>query len=254
VTSPVLEVRCLTKQFGGLSAVKDVSFSVGAGEIVGLIGPNGAGKSTLVNLVSGVFKPTAGQVLLGPRDITWLSSYRRGRLGIARTFQLVRPFYRMTVLQNATLGALYGAGGLHRSMKQALERADEALRMTGLVDKRLLQVELLPVGDRRRLEIARAIAMDPKVLLLDEATAGLNLKEVEDAMGIMTALRASGLAIVLIEHVMKVIMGISDRVVVLHHGTKLAEGAPAEITSDDKVIRAYLGYRYVAGEPSAARR
>ncbi len=252
--SPVLELRHLSKYFGGLSAVNGVSFGVGAGEIVGLIGPNGAGKSTLVNLVSGVFKPTSGEILLESRDIARLSSYRRGRLGIARTFQLVRPFYRMTVLQNAALGALYGAGGLRRSMKQAVERADEALVMTGLIDKRLVQVEMMPVGDRRRLEIARAIAMDPKILLLDEPTAGLNLKEAEEAMRIMTALCSSGMAIVLIEHVMKVIMGISDRVVVLHHGSKLAEGAPAEIASDQEVIRAYLGHRYATGELSASRR
>ncbi len=232
-----LSARSLRIDFGGLPAVDDVSFDVAEGEILGLIGPNGAGKTTLFNLVSGYLRPGGGEVHLRGRNVTGLPPWALARLGVSRTFQVVRPFPRLTVLGNVAVGAYLR----HRSRAEAERAAAEVLRFMGM--ERLAEAEAgsLTLPSRKRLEIARALAVDPKLLLLDEVVAGLNPAEVEETIALIRKIRERGVTIVIVEHIMKVIMGLSDRVVVLNYGKKIAEGAPAAVAADAGVVAAYLG-------------
>ena len=241
---PLLEVAAATKYFGGLPAVRDISFSIEPGELVGLIGPNGAGKTTLISLISCTERLSSGEIRFKGQRISDKSPHQVGRLGIARTFQVVRPFRSMTVLENVAVGAFFGSDGLGRSRAQALERAHEVLRRVGLDRKSAFLADALTVPDRKRLEVAKALAMDPELLLLDEVMAGLNLTEIDEAMALIQEVNRQGVTVLAIEHVMKAIMGISQRLIVMDHGQQIAAGTPAEVVSNPTVISAYLGKRY----------
>jgi branched-chain amino acid transport system ATP-binding protein len=242
--APILSVRDATRFYGGVAAVQGIHFDVRPGEIMGLIGPNGAGKTTLINLITGTVAPTRGEITFRGQRLNGLRPYAIGRLGIARTFQIVRPFANLTVLENVAVGAMYGAGGHKRSAAQALQKAAEVLEMVHLAPRANDPAQALPIAGRKRLEMARALAMEPQLLLLDEAMAGLRGGEVDEAMELVRAINASGVTILVIEHVMRVIMGVCQRVVVLDYGRQIAEGTPREITNDPAVVEAYLGKRY----------
>ncbi len=245
----------VVRRFGGLPAVDGLDFRVDAGEIVGLIGPNGAGKTTLVSLISGALAPTAGVIRFRGEVVSGLPAHVVAARGIARTFQVMRPFPNMTVRQNVVVGALFGSHRPALSMAAALAQVDAVLDRVGLATKRDALGGQLSIAERKRLEVAKAVATNPSLLLLDEVMAGLNLAEVETVMRLIGDLRAAGITVLVIEHVMKAVMGISDRIIVLHHGRKLAEGTPAQIVANPDVRREYLGARYgerVANEPGAA--
>ena len=233
----LLEIREVSKRFGGLTALSNVSYSVHQGEILGLIGPNGAGKTTLFNVVNGFYPPSKGEVLFKGERISHLQPYQICKFGIGRTFQVVRPLQRMTVLDNVIASAFLRA----KNKEDAKEMALEALRFTGLYEDKDLISKGLPLGKRKKLEITRALATKPEMLLLDESFAGLNPSEQNELIDIIRQIRAKGITIMIIEHHMKVIMSLSDRVVVLNYGQKIAEGTPKEIGSNPLVIEAYLG-------------
>ncbi len=237
------EVKDLVKHFGGLAAVDHVSFSVEKGEIFGLIGPNGSGKTTIFNLISGFHEPTSGHVLFKGRDITGLKSYKICRFGLARTFQVVRPLGRMTVLDNVIAAALPRAG----SMARARTVAREAIEFCGLDHRRQVLAKGLPIGERKRLEITRAYATEPELLLLDETAAGLNPSEVDQAIELILRIRNQGTTIIIVEHIMKVIMSISDRIHAINFGQTIGEGPPKEVASSPAVVKAYLGDGYAQG-------
>lgn len=240
----LLEVRAVTKRFGGLTALQDVDLDIFRGEILGVIGPNGAGKTTFVNCISGLDKPTSGAIRFKGVEITKMPSYAIGRLGIARTFQVVKPLKQLTVRDNVAVGAMFGAGGKDRTTAEARQYAEEILRRVGLHQKMGNRAWELTLTDLKRLELAKGLAMDPELLFLDEVMAGLNQTEIGGAMGLIREINRSGVTIFVIEHVMKAIMGISDRVVVLHFGKKIAEGAPREVIEKPEVVEAYLGERF----------
>jgi branched-chain amino acid transport system ATP-binding protein len=239
----MLEVSGLSRRFGGLQAVADVSFSVPVGQTLGIIGPNGAGKSTFINLVTGHLRPSAGRVKVSGVDLTGARPWAVAQAGVARTFQIVKPFRGMTVRENVAVGLLYGREPMRR-MSEASAAADEVLERVGLADKARLTPGELTIADARRLEFAKALALRPRLLLLDEVMAGLRHTEIDPSLELIHALKSEGMTIVAVEHVMKAILSISDRVLVLHQGRVLTEGAPREVLSDPRVIEAYLGHKY----------
>jgi branched-chain amino acid transport system ATP-binding protein len=236
----ILEGEIVTKYFGGLAAVHNVDFTIDQGEIVGLIGPNGAGKTTLFNLISGALPTTTGEIRYKDRKITSLKPNQICKRGIARTFQLIKLFGNMTVFENVVLGSLFG-------MSKDINRSDaereslELLEFVGLSAVRATPAKDLTLANQKRLEVARALATKPELLLLDELMAGLNPAEVTLAMELVTRIRDKGITIFMIEHVMKAIMSVCDRIMVLDHGVKIAEGTPEEITTNKKVVEVYLG-------------
>ena len=233
----LLEVKDVSMFFGGLAAISNVSFSIQKGEILGLIGPNGAGKTTMFNVVNGFYNPTKGEVYFKDKKISGYKPYQICRLGIARTFQVVKPLQRMSVLDNVIASAFLRV----KSRAQAEERAIETIKFAGLYDDRDVISKGLPLGKRKKLEIARALATQPEMILLDESFAGLNPSELDDSIGIIKKIKYRGITIMIIEHHMRVIMSISDRIVVLNYGEKIAEGTPHEIGSNPLVVEAYLG-------------
>jgi len=235
----MLEAKGLSKSFGGLTAVSQVDIHVDEGEILGLIGPNGAGKTTLFNLLSGAIQMDSGTVFFGGKKISGMKPNQICRLGMGRTFQAAKNFGGMPLWQNVLMGALFGKKG--RTAAQASKITDEVLEFTGLNELRDKGVPDIPLAYQKRLEVARALATQPKLLLLDEVMAGLNPTEVGEAMELVTKIRKSGITIIMIEHVMKAIMNICDRISVLHHGAKIAEGTPQEISTSKTVIEVYLG-------------
>ena len=235
----LLEVHGLTRFFGGLRAVGNLSFEVAEGEILGLIGPNGAGKTTVFNLVTGFVRPSRGEVRLSGRNVVGLRPNAVARRGIARTFQIVKPFPGLSARENVTLAAFLR----HRARRDSERAADEVLGRLGLSHRASTLASHLTLMDQKRLEMAKALATEPRVLLLDEPMGGLNPSEVDVAVGMVERIRQGGVTVILVEHVMKAIMRISDRVVVLHHGEKIAEGAPAAVVRDPQVVAAYFGRR-----------
>jgi branched-chain amino acid transport system ATP-binding protein len=242
----MLEGKKITKRFGGLTALSEVDFEVHRGEIVGLIGPNGSGKTTLFNVISGIYAPEGGDLFFEDRKITNLLPYKRARLGIGRTFQIVRPLTGLNLIENVSTGVLYGRKKT-AGARGAKEKAMEILAFTGLTEKaRRLPGELV-LEDRKRLEIARALALNPEILLLDEVFAGLNPTEISNAIELTFRIRDTyGTTIFMIEHVMKAIMSTCSRIMVLNFGTKITEGSPEEVANHPEVISAYLGAAYAA--------
>lgn len=237
----ILSGKNISKKFGGLVALNHVDFEIHQGEIVGLIGPNGAGKTTLFNVISGMYPPSTGQISFDGEDITGQKSHRVCLRGLTRTFQIVRPFHQMTVLENVMVGFLYGKERI-KSKGEAEKRALDVIRFAGLQEKARLPAKNLTIADRKRLEVARALATRPKMLLLDEVLAGLTPTEVSQSMILIKAIRRDlGISVFMVEHVMKAIIGLSDRIIVLHYGEKIAEGKAEEVTRNPTVIEAYLG-------------
>jgi branched-chain amino acid transport system ATP-binding protein len=236
----LLEIEGLSKRFGGVQGVEDLSFHVANGEILGVIGPNGSGKTTTFNLISGFFRPDRGQVRFSGEDITGLPPYEVCARGLSRTFQVAKPFRDLTVFRNVLMGVLLR----HPNPALASAKVEEILRLVGLEGRAQMEAGSLTTIDQRRLEVARALGTEPRLILLDETMAGLTRTEVEVAMRLIAGLREQGLTVVVVEHVMRAVMSLSDRIVVLDQGTKIAEGKPKEIASDPRVIRAYLGAEY----------
>ena len=237
---PLLEGKGVTKYFGGLAAVSNVDFNVEQGEAFGLIGPNGAGKTTLFNLISAALTPKSGQIRFKGKNITGLKPYRICRMGVARTFQSVKVFDYMPVLANVMLGSYFGTS-TNMSSADAARQAAELVEFVGLSKVIETPAKDLTLANQKRLEVARALATNPELLLLDEMMAGLNPAELAQAMELVTRIRDKGITIIMIEHVMKAIMNVCERIMVLHHGAKIAEGTPQEIATSEKVIRVYLG-------------
>jgi branched-chain amino acid transport system ATP-binding protein len=242
----ILQLEGVSKVFGGLHALDNVDLAVEAGEIVGLIGPNGAGKTTLVNAVTGVFSLTQGRITFDGRSLVGLKPHQISRLGVARTYQVVQPFPEMTALENVMAPATFAGGA--RNSAEARRLAMDSLEFVGLEESAEALASELTLAGRKRLELAKSLAMNPKILLLDEVNAGLNPTEIDHALNLIRRIADRKITIVIIEHLMKVVMSLCSRLVVLHHGAKIAEGTPQEITSDESVIEAYLGKRYARAQ------
>lgn len=239
----LLEATGVTRRFGGLAAVDGVSLTLDAGVVLGLIGPNGAGKSTLVNLLAGADRPTTGRVVVCGRDLTGDRPWVFARAGVARTFQVAKPFRALSVRENVATGAMHGAEP-ERSVRAALARADEALARVGLGEAAAARPAELSVAGVRRLELARALSQRPRILLLDEVLAGLRAAEIEGILDLVRAVRDEGVAVVIVEHVVRAVFAVSDEVLVLDQGRPLARGTPADVAADPAVVAAYLGQRY----------
>jgi branched-chain amino acid transport system ATP-binding protein len=242
MSTPLLELEAVSKTFGGIQALRQVGFALQEGQIVALIGPNGAGKTTLVNVITGVQRTSAGRVLFRGSDVTRQRPFQAARRGLARTFQIVQPFPRMSVLENVAAGALFA--GAHGGLSAAIAAAREELAFTGLSAFADRPASALTLGGRKRLELAKSLAMRPRMLMLDEVNAGLNSSEIEGALSLMRKIAARGITILIIEHVMKVVFSLAERVLVLHHGELIADGSPDEIAGQHRVIEAYLGEKF----------
>jgi len=240
----ILEVNGVWKYFGNLIALKDINLAIQQGEILGLIGPNGAGKTTLIDLISGTTTFDEGDIRFLGKSIKGLKPHKIGSLGISKTSQVVHPITDMTTLENVMVGALFGKKGRKRSIRAARKKADGLLDMLGLAAQKNLQGETLNIQDRKRLERAKALAMLPTLLLLDEVLAGLNPTEVDQGIDLIKKVRDAGVTILVIEHLIKAIAKVSDRIIVLHHGEKIMEGTPKVALNDSRVVKAYLGRRY----------
>jgi len=237
----ILKVEGVTKTFGGLAALKGVSFEVAEGTILGLIGPNGAGKTTLFNVISGFYGPDKGDVLFAGEPVSYLKAYEICHRGLTRTFQVAKPFGNLTVIQNVMVGSFLRASNPGQARAQAME----AMEFVGLAGQEDKVARSLTISDRKRLEVARALATRPRVLLLDEVMAGLNPTELVEMLDIIKRIRQSGVTLIVIEHIMAAIMNVSEQILVLHHGEKIAEGPPQEVARDKRVIEAYLGEEYL---------
>ena len=239
----MLELESVTKRFGGLTAVRDVTLQVREGDLLGIIGPNGAGKTTLFHMISGYYRPNEGRIRYEGRDVTGLPPHAICRLGLTRTFQIVKPFGNLSVRDNVMIGALTRL----RHVRDARREADRVIEICGLASHAEARAKGLPIGLRKRLEVARALATKPRLLLLDEVMAGLNPTELAGIIELIRRLHADGLTLIIIEH-MAAMMRLAQRIAMLHHGEKIAEGTPAEITRDRRVIDAYLGEEFVLAE------
>jgi branched-chain amino acid transport system ATP-binding protein len=237
-----LQVVSVSKRFGGLAALQDVSFVVPQGAVIGIIGPNGSGKTTLFNLCSGMLVPEAGRIFLGDSDITGLKPFQICRLGLGRTFQIVRPFPEMSVLENVVIGALFGQS--HRNYTEARKESEEIVRFLKLDKKAHVASGALTLPEKKRLEVARSLATKPRVLLLDEVMAGLTPSEVDDFVDVVRNVNERGITIVIIEHVMRAIMDLAQKIVVLHHGRVIADDLPENIVTNPAVIESYLGEEF----------
>jgi branched-chain amino acid transport system ATP-binding protein len=242
MNTPILELDGVGKTFGGIQALKQVSFTLQEGQIVALIGPNGAGKTTLISVVTGVQRASAGRVFFRGRDVTGQRPFQAARRGLARTFQIVQPFPRMSVLENVAAGALFA--GAHAGLGEAMNAARAELEFTGLTAFADRPASALTLAGRKRLELAKSLAMQPRLLMLDEVNAGLNPGEIDGALALIRKIAQRGITILISEHVMKVIFSVAQRVLVLHHGELIADGSPDEIAGDQRVIEAYLGEKF----------
>jgi branched-chain amino acid transport system ATP-binding protein len=235
----LLSVQGVTKRFGGLQALTHVTFDLPEGQILGLIGPNGAGKTTLFNAINGIYPPEEGRIIFREKDVTTLKTYEHARMGMARTHQIVQPLNELTVQENVMVGACFGRE--HHNLSHAADIADEVLEFVELKIRSDQLAGSLNVAQKKRLEMARALAARPYLLLLDEVLAGLNPSEISNMVETVKKIRERGITIIMIEHVMKAVMNVSDRIIVLDYGQQIAEGTPEEITNNEKVIEAYLG-------------
>jgi len=240
----MLTLERVTKRFGGLTAVREVSLEVRAGDLLGIIGPNGAGKTTLFNVIAGYYRPDEGRVVFDGHDVTGRPAHAISRLGLTRTFQIVKPFGNLSVRDNVMIGALTRLAGT----REARAEAERVIGVCGLGPHADARARALPLGLRKRLEVARALATHPKLLLLDEVMAGLNPTELGGMIDLVRRLHADGLTLIVIEHVMAAMMRLAQRIVMLHHGERIAEGTPREIASDRRVIDAYLGEEFVLAD------
>ena len=238
----ILVAERISRNFGGIRAIEDLSFALKEGEIVALIGPNGAGKTTLVNLLTGVLRPSSGNIRFQGEDVTTQRPFEAARRGLARTFQIVQPFPKMTVLENVAAAALFG--GKQATVAAATAAAREQLEFAGLTPFADRSAAALTLAGRKRLELAKSMAMNPKVLMLDEVNAGLNSGEIDGALKLIRQIADRGVTILVIEHLMKVVMSLAQRVLVLHHGQLIAEGSPNEIVRNQRVVEAYLGEKF----------
>jgi branched-chain amino acid transport system ATP-binding protein len=240
----MLDVREVSKRFGGNAVLSQINLTVGSYDVVGLIGPNGAGKTTLFNVISGFYKTETGHIKFDNTDISGSSPETICSLGLCRTFQITKPFGNISVLRNVMIGAMVR----QKHLKDAEKKAEEVLEFVGLYDRKNVLGRSLTIADRKRLEIARGLATSPRLFLLDEVMAGLNPSELQEMIGLIRQISGSGIALLIIEHIMSVIMGLSHRVIVLNHGEKIAEGEPSQIASDKEVIKAYLGEEYLIAQ------